>query len=150
MTSNTNRFLQGMKSNLIPAAPIPLPKGPINPRTGYRKVSFDSLQEGNLYLVKVRTSFYSDDLVRILNKTDTTVDVSILYSRRIEGNSRWYLPDASYGQTFSKEEIDAPSNALDFVRFYEFTPTLSGGSRKRLRNSKKIVRHKSKKNRIYK
>ena len=144
-----NRLLQGLKANFIPAPPISLPTGPINPRTGYRKVSFDSLELDKEYLVKVRTSFYSDDVVRILNKTDTTVDVSIVYSRRIDGNTRWYLPDASYGQTFSKEEIDAPSNALEFVRFYEFTPSKVGGSRKRFRHSKKTLRLKSKK-RIHK
>lgn len=145
-----NRVVQGLKSNFIPAPPIPLPRGPINPRTGYRKVSFDSLELDKEYLVKVRSSFYSDDLVRIINKTDTTIDVSIVYSRSVDGNTRWYLPDASYGQKFSREEIDAPSNALEFVRFYEFTPSSRGGSRKRFRYSKKTLRVKSKKNRFSK
>jgi hypothetical protein len=147
MKSNTNRILKSLKSNGIPAPPLPFPKGPINPKSGYRKVSFDSLQIDKEYLVKVRTTFYSDDVVRILDKTDTTVDVSILYSRRIVGNTRWYLPENSYGQTFSKEEIDAPPNALDFVHFYEMIPSKVGGSRKRVRQSKKGIRSISKKNR---
>jgi hypothetical protein len=150
MKSNANRILKSLKSNGIPAPPLPFPKGPINPKSGYRKVPFDSLQIDKEYLVKVRTHFYSDDVVRILDKTDTTVDVSILYSRRIVGNTKWYLPENSYGQTFSKEEIDAPSNALDFVHFYEMIPARVGGSRKRVRHSKKGLRISRKKNRFSK